>query len=211
MSNFQTPQEEFWAGSFGDNYADRNNTPLFHSCAVAAFAQMLKRASGITSVLELGPNIGMNIKALRTLLPAADISCVEINAKAVGELNKIEGLTVHHKSILSFEAPRTYDLVFTAGVLIHINPDCLDKVYKLMRDASSRYVLVAEYYNPQPTFLMYRGHKDRLYKRDWAGEMMHRFPDLKMVDYGFFYHKDPVFPWDDTTWFLMEKRAGAPA
>jgi spore coat polysaccharide biosynthesis protein SpsF len=39
-----------------------------------------------------------------------------------------------------------------------------------------------------------------------AGEMMERYPDLALVDYGFLYHKDPVFPQDDITWFLMEKR-----
>jgi len=27
------------------------------------------------------------------------------------------------------------------------------------------------------------------------------------VDYGFTYHRDPRHPLDDSTWFLMEKRA----
>jgi hypothetical protein len=44
------------------------------------------------------------------------------------------------------------------------------------------------------------------FKRDFAGEIMDRFPDLRLVDYGFVYHRDPQFPQDDFTWFLMEKR-----
>ena len=51
----------------------------------------------------------------------------------------------------------------------------------------------------------YRGHEDRLFKRDFAGEMMKKFNDLKLVDYGFVYHADCNFPQDDVTWFVLEK------
>jgi spore coat polysaccharide biosynthesis protein SpsF len=53
--------------------------------------------------------------------------------------------------------------------------------------------------------LPYRGHDERLFKRDFAGEILDRFPDLRLVDYGFRYRRDPNFPQDDVTWFLMEK------
>lgn len=52
----------------------------------------------------------------------------------------------------------------------------------------------------------YRGHEQRLFKRDFAGEMLDAYPDLRLVDYGFVYRRDPVFPADDLTWFLMEKK-----
>jgi len=35
---------------------------------------------------------------------------------------------------------------------------------------------------------------------------MDRHPQLQLVDYGFSYRRDPNFPQDDITWFLMEKR-----
>jgi spore coat polysaccharide biosynthesis protein SpsF len=53
----------------------------------------------------------------------------------------------------------------------------------------------------------YRGHEDRLFKRDFAGELLSRFGDLRLIDYGFVYHRDPKFPQDDITWFLLEKAA----
>ena len=28
---------------------------------------------------------------------------------------------------------------------------------------------------------------------------------LKLIDYGFIYHRDNSFPKDDITWFLLEK------
>ena len=52
----------------------------------------------------------------------------------------------------------------------------------------------------------YRGHTDKLFKRDFAGELLDRHKDLRLMDYGFVYHGDPKFPQDDITWFLLEKR-----
>ena len=34
---------------------------------------------------------------------------------------------------------------------------------------------------------------------------MDKYPDLKLVDYGFRYHRDNMFPMDDSTWFILEK------
>ena len=59
---------------------------------------------------------------------------------------------------------------------------------------------------PAPVAIPYRGHSDRLFKRDFAGEILDRHPQLQLVDYGFAYRRDPNFPQDDITWFLMEKR-----
>ena len=78
-------------------------------------------------------------------------------------------------------------------------------VYKKLYQASSNFILVCEYYNPSPTTIVYRGHTDRLFKRDFAGEMMAKYPDLKLIDYGFAYHKDIASPQDDITWFLLKK------
>ena len=97
-----------------------------------------------------------------------------------------------------------YDLTFTSGVLIHINPDHLNAVYKNLYDHSRRYVLVSEYYNPTPVSISYRGHHDRLFKRDFAGDLIDQY-DMKLIDYGFVYKRDPWAPQDDTTWFLLEK------
>jgi spore coat polysaccharide biosynthesis protein SpsF len=45
------------------------------------------------------------------------------------------------------------------------------------------------------------------YQRDFAGEMMDSFkPNLRLLDYGFVYHRDAVLPCDDLNWFLMEKQ-----
>jgi pseudaminic acid biosynthesis-associated methylase len=71
--------------------------------------------------------------------------------------------------------------------------------------SSKKYICIAEYYNRTPVSINYRGHDERLYKRDFVGEVLDKFPSLTLVDYGFVYHRDPNFPQDDITWFLLEK------
>ncbi len=202
---YTTEQEAFWAGDFGDDYVDRNQGPEAVAARVALFSRLLPRTRPIATVIELGANIGINLHALKTLFPGLKATAVDINARAAAEMRAHDWIDVQETSILEYEPAGGHDLAFTSGVMIHINPDELEKVYRALYDASSRYVGVIEYYNPVPVEVSYRGHGERLFKRDFAGEMMDMFPDLKLVDYGFAYHRDPVFPMDDLNWFLLEK------
>lgn len=204
--SYQTEQESFWAGKFGDEYVARNRGEVLIASNLNLFSQMFARAEKIKSVLELGANIGLNLQALRNLLPYAELGAVEINKSAVQELEAFGGVEIYHNSIFDFEPKKQWDFVFTSGVMIHINPEMLPAVYDLMYRASGRYIGVIEYYNPTPVAIPYRGHDDRLFKRDFAGEILDRFGDLVLVDYGFVYHRDPNFPQDDPNWFLLEKR-----
>jgi pseudaminic acid biosynthesis-associated methylase len=201
-----TDQEAFWRGTFGDDYVDRNRGSHWVAANTALFAKMLSCTRGIRTVLELGANIGLNLMALRRLLPDATLSAIEINAKAAAELAvNVPGTQVQLGSILEVNPSSNYDLVMTKGVLIHINPDKLPLVYSLMYRCSARYLLVAEYYNPKPVEVIYKGHAGKLFKRDFAGEIMDQYSDLRLVEYGFAYHRDNNFPQDDLNWFLMEK------
>ncbi|MGD1004222.1 MAG: pseudaminic acid biosynthesis-associated methylase [Methanoregulaceae archaeon] len=204
---FRTSQEEFWAGSFGDSYIDRNKTIDIIASNTAFFSRILTHVSDIHSAIEFGSNIGLNLVALRQLLPSADLSAIEINEKAAATLKELGYVKVYQESILDFVVDFQRDFVFTKGVLIHINPDMLSLVYEKLHQASRKYICVAEYYNPVHQEINYRGHTDRLFKRDFAGDMLGRYPDLHLLDYGFVYRRDNNFPQDDITWFLMEKKS----
>jgi spore coat polysaccharide biosynthesis protein SpsF len=202
-----TEQESFWEGTFGDDYCGRNRGANWVAANAALFSKALARTCSVHDILELGSNIGLNLMALRLLLPGAGLSAVEINKKAAEELkSNVPGVDLHLTSLLDFQPERTWDLVFTKGVLIHINPANLARAYDLMYRASSRYILTCEYYNPVPQQISYRGHENKLFKRDFAGDLLDRFPDLRLLDYGFVYRRDALFPQDDMSWFLMEKR-----
>jgi spore coat polysaccharide biosynthesis protein SpsF len=203
---FKTEQEKFWAGEFGDKYIGRNNDLELLASSTALFSKIIERTSGIKSVLELGANIGVNLVAINRLLPNAETSGIEINKKAIKDLKKnIKKGKIYNQSILDFKVDYQRDLVFTKGVLIHLNPAVLPEVYKKMHKASKKYILVAEYYNPTPVEIEYRGNKGFLFKRDFAGELLETFKDLKLVDYGFVYKWDNNFSGADISWFLLEK------
>lgn len=202
---YKTEQESFWAGEFGDKYISRNSDADMIRSNIAMFSRILKRTDDISSILELGANIGLNLIALNQLLPKLDISAVEINENAVKALKDIDNVKVEHTSILSYQATEKKDFVFTKGVLIHINPEYLQNVYKIMYESSNKYICISEYYNPSPVEITYRGNKEKLFKRDFAGELLEKYPNLKLIDYGFVYHRDNYFPQDDMTWFLLEK------
>lgn len=206
MSNFKTQQEAFWAGEFGDNYIERNKDDKFIASNVMMFAKMLEKAYDTQSILEFGANIGLNLEALHRLLGNINLSAVEINPKAANILREKGFKHIYNTSILDFEIDSQRDLIFTKGVLIHINPDVLPQVYEKLYLSSSRYILVCEYHNPVPIEIPYRGHSEKLFKRDFAGEIMDRFSDVRLVDYGFFYSRDPRHWQEDMNWFLMEKR-----
>ena len=205
MGKYKTEQEAFWAGAFGHEYVKRNCDKTIIASNLSLFSKILRSTDKIDSVLELGTNIGLNLIALKHLLPNAALSGVEINKEAAAQLRNLGYVNVHEQSILEFSPEQTYDLSFTKGVLIHIHPESLAKVYELLYKSSRKYILVAEYYNPAPVELSYRGHTGKLFKRDFAGEIMQQFPDVSLIDYGFAYRKDPCFPQDDITWFLLKK------
>lgn len=205
---YKTDQEAFWAGEFGSEYIQRNQGDALLASNLDFFAKALRAARGVKTVIEFGANIGMNLKALKLLHPMQEQHGIEINAEAGHQLAQIiPAGNVHQTSILDFQPDQNWDLVLIKGVLIHINPDVLSQVYDKLVASSGRYLLVAEYYNPAPVAIAYRGHADRLFKRDFAGEIMDRHPQMQLVDYGFAYRRDPSFPQDDITWFLMEKRS----
>lgn len=205
-NNYKTDQENFWAGEFGNDYIERNIGSDFLASNLNFFSTALKQSKNINNCLELGANVGMNLKALKLLFPSMELSGIEINEHAVNELANITGhKNAYHSSIFDWKSNQHYDLTLIKGVLIHINPDKLDIVYEKLYSSSKKYILICEYYNPSPTTISYRGHSDRLFKRDFAGEMLDKFSDLKLVDYGFSYHRDNSFPQDDITWFLLQK------
>ena len=61
---------------------------------------------------------------------------------------------------------------------------------------------MSEYFNPVPVEVSYRGHSERLFKRDFAREFWAKFPNLELVDYGFVWSEDPLAPKDNLTCFF---------
>ena len=103
QTEFKTEQEAFWAGAFGDEYIDRNKSEHLVASNIALFTKILACTKNVRSVFEFGANIGLNLIAIKHLLPNAVLSAVEINKQAVVELKKVvKEAVVYQQSILDF-------------------------------------------------------------------------------------------------------------
>jgi pseudaminic acid biosynthesis-associated methylase len=211
-TQWQSEQEAFWAGEFGNQYIDRNCDERSVASNINLFSEGLRRADGIKSALEVGCNVGLNLSAIAALFPSVKLSGFDINPRAVEFARKrlpnayigVGSLVQGHQEF------GAYDLVVIKGVLIHIAPELLAKAYTTVYEIAKKWVFLCEYYNPTPVEISYRGHAERLFKRDFAGELLDRYPDLRLRDYGFRYRRDALWPADDLTWFLLEKTPVAP-
>ena len=197
-------QELFWSESFGDDYTDRNNRSLITN-NINLFEKILKNIE-IKTVFEIGCNRGLNLEAINTINNTIELNGLEINTKAYEILKNLNICNkLYNQTIFEYNSNDTYDLVFSKGVMIHINPDKLQLLYEKLYNMSKKYIVIAEYYSRQVQEINYRGNTNKLFKRDFCGEIMNKYPNLKLIDYGFVYHRDPKFPLDDITWFLLEK------
>jgi len=199
-------QEEFWRSVYAQEYINRNSS-FNIDLGVKAWSIMLKRADYISSILELGPNIGRNIASLNLLLPSSKKSIVEISPLAFEIATSRYTLeTAQNCAILDATVDKQYDLVITSGVLIHVPPEDLQRTVRKAAEFSKRYLLVCEMFSRVPRTVRYRDSDDLLFTRDY-GKFVLETCELKVIDYGFlwgYYFDEAGF--DDANWWLFEKR-----
>ncbi len=120
----------------------RNSSARMVAANLHFFSSALATAGKVSSRLELGANVGMNLSALRLLYPDIRTAAVEINPAAARTLAELIGDdNVYTGSILDYEVSETFDLVLVKGVMIHTNPESLPIVYDKIFQASARLVL----------------------------------------------------------------------
>jgi pseudaminic acid biosynthesis-associated methylase len=201
---FITKQEQLWFSKFGDDYIDRNMSDALFYSKVAMFSNILKSAHGINSLREFGCNIGLNLLAIKKIKPEIDLFGIEINQKAAQKAAELNIAHIANDTALNLHIEPKVDIVISVGFLIHVNPESLNKIYDNLYNGTNKYILLVEYFSPNPVELNYRGEQEALFKRDFAGEMLEKYK-LKLVDYGFIYNKDNWSPQDNLNWFLLEK------
>lgn len=205
----ETEQIQFWRGDFGNDYIARNEADENRMRALIAFWAQILESTAVepaTSMLEVGANIGNNLRALRNL-SGAEFFAVEPNAGARQRL--IEDKVLPAENIrdgfaANIDFPTaSVDLAFTSGVLIHIHPDDLKASCAEIQRVSSRYIVCVEYFSDQPEEINYRGHSERLFKRDFGAFWLDNFPDLTLVDYGFSWKH--LTGLDNLNWWIFRK------
>jgi pseudaminic acid biosynthesis-associated methylase len=203
-----TKQIEAWRSEFGDAYTDRNlASPQQLRARVALWAEILGRVSPPPrSILEVGANRGMNLRALRSLSDARFFA-LEPNDKARAILVSdgvvaASDVRAGAASAIDF-GDGIADLAFTCGVLIHVHPDELAASIAEIHRCSRRWIACIEYFADQPEQIQYRGHSDLLFKRDFGGFWLDSYPDLRVAGYGFAWRRATGL--DNLNWWLFEK------
>jgi hypothetical protein len=98
-----------------------------------------------------------------------------------------------------------FDLVFTAGVLIHQSREALPTVIDEIVRVAQRHVLCAEYYAEELVEVPYRGHDGALFKEDYGRRYVERHPELTQIEHGFLPASEGT--WDDVTYWTFNKRS----
>jgi spore coat polysaccharide biosynthesis protein SpsF len=193
--------EALWSGDFGDDYVDRN---LGAYDARAPFWTSIVERTTPSRVLEVGCNVGGNLRFIAPELEPGHAYGIDINRKA---LTKIHEFVPDVNALL--ESARDlpfrdgwFDLVFSMGVLIHQPEESLPEVIREMARVSSKYLLAGEYFAAETTEVPYRGHEGALFRRDYEAEFRKAVPGLTTVETG---HLTADEGFDDITWWLFEK------
>lgn len=187
-----TTQLKKWKGKFGKEYTDRN------ALSLNGLENLYKKNYGITRmelnklfldnidhsirVLEVGSNIGIQLLCLQKMgfknlygLEPHEYA-VELSKKRTKDINIIKGNI--------FDIPfkdNYFDIVFTSGVLIHINPLDINKALREIYRCTRRYIWGFEYYADEYTKIIYRGLRDLLWKANFPKLYLELFDDLKLV------------------------------
>lgn len=200
MLNSNEYQRDFWKGEFGDSYIDRNNS-------IEEANRLYKERTGITveeifkkifldidknaKILELGCNIGLKLSLLQNL-GFTDLTGVEINKKAYKIAKKnLPNVKFYNSSIEEFDpGQEKFDLVYTTGVLIHINPEALPEIMRKIISLSKKYIFDSENYSDKLTEVNYRGHQKTFWKQNFPQLFLKEDSNLEIIKQEKIYWKN---------------------
>lgn len=183
-----------WAGAPGDEYVLRQIPP-----DRSDFWNYFYRRFPVNSVLEVGCGQGFNLRYAQ----AEHIFGMDVNESALARAAQIPGVMLMRESLLHQALPDGFaELVFSCGVLIHIEPERIERAMDELIRLSSRYVLVMEYFAFEETEVVPYRPPLRLWKRPYQRLMSERIGDRPLRS-GYLAVMDGF---DDVTWSVWEKK-----
>ena len=187
-----TAQLQTWSGEFGREYSERNYLTLEklddlyiknYGCTKRQLNErFLAEIPRSARILEVGCNVGNQLLLLQEM-GFKNLHGIEIQEYAVKEA-KVRLLNVEIQQASAFQIPypaEYFDLVFTAGVLIHIAPTDLPRALAEIHRCSSKYIWGHEYFSQSITEVNYRGHEALLWKASYSDLYLNQFQDLELI------------------------------
>jgi pseudaminic acid biosynthesis-associated methylase len=195
--------ERIWGGEFGNDYVARNrvNPELRQD-----FWRAITSRYPAPEMLEVGCNVGANVRPLSIVSPHVKLAGIDINAAALAELHG-EAPSVRtcraSAAALPF-ADRSFDMVFTVGVLIHQPPELLPFVMAEIVRCTRRFVLCAEYFAEHTVEVPYRGQTRALFKDDFGRLYVERH-GLRLLERTLLTGPG----WDEVTCWVLTREPGS--
>lgn len=187
-----TFQEKNWQESFGNEYIKRNlldvkeeNKAYLNNYGFTRSAlnkEFLGKLDHSIKILEVGTNIGLQLLILQKM-GFKNLYGIETNRTAI-EIAKAKTKNIDIIQASALDIPfkdNSFDMVFTAGVLIHISPKNIKKAMSEIHRCSKKYIWGSEYYAPKYTQILYHGKKNMLWKTDFAKLYTKLFKDLELL------------------------------
>ena len=178
----KTKQETFWAGREGASYLKRNFDVGARYEERKVFYDLFNSFDKNISILEVGCNCGINLQILDNL-GFTNLSGLDIGPSALAEAQKrLPNANFHLGSMLElpFEN-RSFDIIFSSGVLIHQNPEnSLPTAIVEMIRCSNKYILGIEDYSPETVSCSYRGSKDFYWRGPFLSIWKSFVPNLEV-------------------------------
>jgi len=209
----ENKQSDFWSGDFGKDYNQRNTfnekewdnfyLQTWGVTKIEMNSRFIGQLPKDIKILEVGANIGMQLRGLQKM-GFTNLYGIELQQDAVEKSKQqTNGINIIQGS--GYDIPFKdgyFDLVFTAGVLIHIAPENHKKIMSEMVRCSKKYIWGFEYFSEQIVDINYRGNNGFLWKADFAKIFQENHSELKEVKREFFKYLQ-----DDNTdyMYLLEK------
>jgi len=179
-------------GKFGEDYTERNTMTIEESDDAIKrnigityseiFTELFAGLTNISRILEVGCNTGKNVR-LVSQMGEWDVYGLEPQRDAV-HFARENDLSNHYFPGTAFDIPFRddyFDVVFTAGVLIHIAPKDLPKALGEIIRVCRRYIMGYECFSNNYQEVNYRGLQGLLWKRNFAQAFLEQDPNMKLI------------------------------
>jgi len=191
VNKLNSQQRKFWLGEFGSSYLERNLTldnvdeRYKQETGITRkqiFNQFFQKINKNSKILELGCNVGLNLLILKNM-GFTNLYGLELSKSALQIASKnMPDITFIHSSIEEYNPKgMMFDLVFTVGVLIHIDPKALRSIIKKIVSLTKNYIFGFEYFSNNLTEIEYRSQKNVCWKQNFPLLYRKIEPNLKLI------------------------------
>jgi pseudaminic acid biosynthesis-associated methylase len=187
-NNSNLDQQNFWKGEFGEEYRKRCNTVEYQNSSYKqrtgiteeeAFLKIFKGIDKKSRILEVGCNIGLKLSILEKM-GFENLFGLEINENSFKIAKKLNPkIKFFNSSIEEFETSEKFDFIYTATVLVHINPSIMELIMSKMINLTKKYIGGLECFSENITEVKYRNNSNTLWKQNFPENFKKISSELK--------------------------------